>query len=262
MNDLDQLLSNWAARTEPTDDALSELQRRVVSAAASATNSNSSGSAGTSPFRDHPAARQRASWQIAVTAVALLLAATVLMTRPHERNEASITPQFPDDSIATRQSLFNELDRMFDGHWRWLGEVNGRVHLQTEEPVASEARVADNRVADNGVAVRLVVVQRRPGETNWRVVWEASVMARSDEWVRLPEELIGHDAVSVWAHALPDGSVLIESDVTLTAPVAVRSCEQHIFGGSERPTRLWSARRVDGEFQLIQSVARLETHHG
>ena len=262
MNDLDQLLSNWAARTEPTDDALQALQRRVVSAAASATNSNSSGSAGASPFRDHPAARQKAGWQIAMTAVALLLAAAVLVSRPHERNEASLTPQLSDDSIAARQSLFNELDRMFDGHWRWLGEVNGRVHLQTEEPAASEVSAADNRVANNGVAVRLVVVQRRPGEANWRVVWEASVMARSDEWVRLPEELIGDDAVSVWAHALPDGSVLIESDVTLTAPVAVRSSEQHVFGGSERPTRLWSARRVDGEFQLIQSVARLETHHG
>ena len=87
-------------------------------------------------------------------------------------------------------------------------------------------------------------------------------MARSDEWVRLPEELIGDDAVSVWAHALPDGSVLIDSDVTLTSPVAVHSSEQHIIGGSNRPTRLWSARRADGEFQLIQSVARLETHHG
>ncbi|TXT33471.1 MAG: hypothetical protein FD138_1876 [Planctomycetota bacterium] len=87
-------------------------------------------------------------------------------------------------------------------------------------------------------------------------------MARSDEWVRLPESLIGDDTVSVWVHSLPDGLVLIESNVTLTAPVAVHSSEQQVFGQSVRPARLWSTRRADGEFQLIQTFARLEAHHG
>ena len=259
MNDLDQLLSNWAARTEPTDDALRAIQMRVVGMTRLRSEIDLRRSV--NPMTETPRVRF-ASWAIVTTAAALMLVAGVLLSRPRGQHVASSTLQFAEDSVAARQSLFNELDRMFDGHWRWLGEVNGRVHLQTDEPAASEAHVADDGAANSGVAVRLVVVQRRPGEANWRVVWEALVMARSDEWVRLPEELIGDDAVSVWAHSLPDGSVLIESDVTLTSPVAVHSAEQHVFGDSTRPTRLWSARRVDGEFQLIQSVARLETHHG
>lgn len=248
MNDLDELLRDWSARTEPTDDTLQALQRRIVSL---------SGSAEASTSRSRPAIRQKAGWQIAVTAAALVLSAAVLMSRPREQNVASNLPQVPDAFRAARQPLFDELDRMFDGHWQWFGEVNGRVHLQTAVPVTSESDVTDG-----GVAVRLVVIQRRPGEVNWQVVWEASVMARSDEWVRLPEELIGNNAVSVWTHSLPDGSMFVESNIALTAPVTVRSSEQQVFGGSARPTRLWSVQRTDGEFQLFQSVARLESHHG
>jgi hypothetical protein len=198
---------------------------------------------------------------VAVLAVAAsLLAAVTLFLVSGARELArpvDVAHESTPNDLVSRQSLFNELDRMFDGHWRWFGEVNGRVHLQTEEPFTSDADAAEN-----GVAVRLAVIQRRPGESNWHVVWEASVVARSDEWVRLPEELIGDDAVSVWAHSLPDGSLLIESEITLTAPVAVRLSDQQVFGASVRPARLWSTRRADGEFQLIQSIARLETHHG
>ena len=87
-------------------------------------------------------------------------------------------------------------------------------------------------------------------------------MARADEWVRLPEELTGDDSLSIWSHTLPDGSVLVESELALTAPVAVRVSEQQVFGTSARPARLWSGRRADGDFQLIQTIARQEADHG
>lgn len=254
MNDLDDVLRDWSVRQEPSPAAMQELHTRIGQQLANVDRMVARTDVGV-------CSTTRTSGGVAVIAVAVsLLAAVTLFWVSGARELArpvDVAHESTPSDLVSRQSLFNELDRMFDGHWRWLGEVNGRVHLQTEEPVTSAVDVSDN-----GVAVRLAVVQRRPGESKWHVVWEASVVARSDEWVRLPEELIGDDTVSVWAHSLPDGALLIESEVTLTAPVPVRLSEQQVFGGSVRPARLWSTRRADGEFQLIQSIARLETHHG
>ena len=205
-----------------------------------------------------------ASWIAIVTVTASLLAAvTVFWSGRRDDSVRSMdvgVASLPAGDLAARQSLFRELDRLFDGRWRWLSDVNGRVHLETDEDSASLVPLPHDE--SSGIAVRLTIVQRRPGEAKWNVVWEVSVLARSEEWVRLPTELTGDSTVSVWVYALPDGSTLVESDVALMAPVSVRLSEQHVFGASGRPARLWSARRSDGEFQLIQSVARMEAHHG
>lgn len=205
-----------------------------------------------------------ASWiSLVVVAASLLAAVTVVWSGRRDDSAHSMDvslASLPAGDLAARQSLFSELDRMFEGRWRWLSEINGRVHLETDESSLSPSAPSNEEIA--GVAVRLTVVRRRPGEAKWTVVWEASVLARSEEWVRMPVELPDHSAVTMWAYALPDGSTLVESDVALTAPVVVRVSDQQIFGAAQRPARLWSARRSDGEFQLIQSVARWEAHHG
>jgi hypothetical protein len=254
MNDLNHLLRDWVARNESTSAKLDQLQTRITQRLANVGRTSVTG-------RTDMGVQSTTGW-IALVAVAASLLAAVTVFRSGHRNESArpadiATESLPPTDWATRQTLSSELDRLFDGHWRWLGEVNGRVHLQTDETTSS-AEVATN----SGVAVRLMIVQRRPSESNWRVVWEASVLARSEEWVRLPAELTGDGAVSMWTYSLPDGSVLVESDLTLTAPVPIRLSEQQVFGASVRPARLWSTRRADGEFQLIQSIARLEANHG
>ncbi len=245
MNELDRLLKDWSLRREPSAVELDQLRTRIAAQLPVAPRT---------PLPERPSA----GWAAVVSVAASLLAAVVLFSSVR-RNDASLpvdlaNESLPASDLAARQSLFVELDRMFDGHWRWLSEVNGRVHLQTNE--------SNDASTEPGMAVRLVVVQRRPGEANWSIVWEASVLAREDEWVRLPDELTGDHMLSVWAHALPDGSMLVESDLAITAPVPVRFSEQQVFGTSARPARLWSARRPDGEFQLIQTIARLGSHHG
>ncbi len=245
MNDLNRLLQDWADRCEPSETKLDQLQLRVVEQL--------------TVIRRTPPREQRSAGWIAVVSVAASLLAAMLVFWGSRRDTSSrpvdLASELPPASdLSARQPLFVELDRMFDGRWRWLSEVNGRVHLQTDE--------SNDVSTEPGMAMRLVVVRRRPGETKWSVVWEASVLTRGDEWVQLPDELTGDNVLSVWAHALPDGSVLVESDVALTAPVAVRLSEQQVFEASARPARLWSARRPDGEFQLIQTIARLEAHHG
>lgn len=256
MIDVNQLLHDWATRNEPATIESERLQNRIVAQLANIERTAMSGQSGVR-------GRSTTTSAIALVAVAasLLAAVTVFWSGRRDGSERSVDlASLPASDLAARQSLFNELDRMFDGRWRWLSEVNGRVHLETDESSASPSDLPSEE--SSGVAMRLTIVQRRPGEAKWNVVWEASVLARSEEWVRLPVELPGDNSVSLWAYSLPDGSVLVESDVTLTVPVAVRVSDQQVFGSSRRPARLWSVRRSDGEFQLIQSIARWETHHG
>lgn len=268
MNDLNGLLQDWSARQEPAPVELDSLQARIAEQFAR----TDVGAIRRLGLRPDPLTTRvgtesqptSASWlAVVVVAASLLAAVTVFWSGRFDDSSRSMNgplASLPTGNLAARQSLFSELDRMFDGRWRWLSEVNGQVHVETNEPSASPANLPGDD--SSGVAVRLTIVQRRPGESNWKVVWEASVLARSEEWVRLPVELSGNSEVSMWAYALPDGSTLVESDVALTVPVSVRLSEQHVFGSSGRPARLWSARRSDGEFQLIQSVARMEAHHG
>lgn len=265
MNDLNQLLGDWAARQEPTPAALNSLRARVVEQLSNvAQTSRSEPTVMALQTNEISRSRLFTSWFAVLSVAASLLAmAAVFWSSRGLDSDRSLDSAFaalPANDVAGRQLLFRELDRMFDGQWRWLGEVNGRVHVQTEE---SSVDPANSSSAENsGVAVRLTIVRRRPGDTDWNVVWEASVLARSEEWVRLPSELLGDSEVSLWAYSLPDGSVLVQSDVALTGPIPVRHSDQQFFGASQRRARLWSAHRSDGEFQLIQSIARMESHHG
>ena len=265
MTDLNHLLHEWASRHQPTPAELDSLQTRIAEQLANVARTLTSENAGTTGRTDVGVRSTRSASALAlvVVAVSLLAAVTVFWSGRRDDSVRSMDlalASLPAGDLSARQALFNELDRMFDGHWRSLSEVNGRVHLQTDE---SSVSLADLSSAENsGIAVRLTILQRRPGDAKWNVIWEASVLARSEEWVRLPTELPGDSAVSMWVYSLPDGSTLVESDVALMVPVSVRLSEQHVFGASGRPTRLWSARRSDGEFQLIQSVARMEAHHG
>ena len=181
MNELNRLLQDWALRRELSEAELDQLRTRIA------------GQLTVVPRASLPE-RRSAGWVAVVSVAASLLAAVVLFSSVR-RDESSrpvdlASEPLPASDLAARQALFVELDRMFDGHWRWLSEVNGRVHLQTDESNAEAS-------TESGMAVRLVVVQRRPGEANWSVVWEASVLAREDEWVRLPDELTGEDRKSV-----------------------------------------------------------------
>lgn len=262
MTELNHLLHNWATRQEPTPAELDSLQARIAGQLAGVVPTSASEPAAEAIRMDIGSHSISASWfTIAVVAASLVAAVAVFWSGPREESARLMDlASLPSGDLASRQSLFNELDRMFDRRWRWLSEVNGHVHLETDESSIGATDLSNEE--NSGVAVRLMMVKRRPGESTWKVVWEASVLARSEEWVRLPVEQSGDNAVSMWAYSLPDGSVLVESDVTLTAPVQVRLSEQQVFGASRRPARLWSARRSDGEFQLIQSIASWEAHHG
>ncbi|MCX7422526.1 MAG: hypothetical protein NT013_23685 [Planctomycetia bacterium] len=265
MNDLNDLLHNWAPRQEPSSVELRIQHEQILKRLVNVAEATS-----VAPIvavrRETSASNSSMLNCVAVVAVAasLLLATSMFwfghpgrLTNSRESELVSV----PAGDPTSGQPLFSELNRMFEGHWRWLSEVNGNVHLEVDESTDDGAAIGHNET-NAGVSVRLTVMQRRTNDAKWTVVWDALVLTRSEEWVRLPIESTGDNAVSIWAYSMPDGSTLIESDVVLTVPIPVRLSEQHVFGTSHGPARLWSARRSEGEFQIIQSVARMEAHHG
>src|SRR5262249_12796151 len=135
-----------------------------------------------------------------------------------------------------------------------LSEIDGNVQLQTSETDVSSS--------ESGVVVRLTVVKRKSQGASWTIVWDVSIISHAGEWVQLPPDQTGGDSISVWSHTLPDGAVVVESDMSLTKPVSLQLAESRIVTRPAQPTQLWSLRRSDGEFQLIQSVSPLESNRG
>lgn len=252
MNDLDNLLQSWNKRNEPSEVHLDKLRHQAI-----AQLSSSPALADLQIYSPSTTVSKRRG----SLAVVFAFAASILMafgifklTTLFDKQASSDPLRLVAASTQNSQSLFAELDRVFDGRWQSLSEIDGNVQLQTRESNSSSP--------EPGVAVRLTVFRRRSHDADWTIVWDASIISHTDEWVQLPQDQTSGDLISVWTHALPDGSVIVDSDMTLSKPVSIQVAEPSMITRPSQPTRLWSERRADGEFQLIQSVARLEANRG
>src|SRR5262249_18558274 len=133
-------------------------------------------------------------------------------------------------------------------------EVNGRIHLELSD--------AGERSSADGTSIHLKIMHRPSRQTHWKVVWQVSVLARAQEWVQIPVENMGDDLISVWSYRLPDGAVLVESDIQLSNPLQLHFVEPHVFTNPSQPARLWSAQRADGDYQLIETVGQVSSEPG
>ncbi len=250
MNQLDEALRNWADQSEPDSSAIDALKQHILDSAAAerVRDVTVQSAADRDGLRPTTRPGPRGSW-VWLVALACVLGVVVFLGR--ESNSGKHT--LPEVVVATSPAtdlLATELDRLFEGQWRWHGEVNGRSHLETSDELVAEA--ADDDLLR--VAVRLTVVERRRGEGRWRVVWDASVLARSDEWVQLPASLTGRDSVSLWAYVLPDGSVMVESDVSLSGPVSVDLATGRLFSRGTQAVELWAEQQGDREVRVLEST--------
>jgi hypothetical protein len=64
------------------------------------------------------------------------------------------------------------------------------------------------------VTLRLTVVRREPGEVNWSVMWRVSVLARSEQLVKLPRTTVDSPSLSLWTYLLPDGKIACDADLS------------------------------------------------
>lgn len=185
----------------------------------------------------------------AVACVFLLLGVAVGRRISRTDGEARIEVASTTEASAL---LLKEMDRLFEGRWTCLGEVNGQTFVEATDRVDSDVESRPR------VAVNLVAVERCGSESTWRVVWKATVVTRSQEWVRVPERVAGGDSVAVWVYALPDGAVMVESELALRGERGIEVSTGKLFPKSpldrHRVVELWTERRGDRELRVLEAT--------
>lgn len=251
MSQLDDLLQNWAASHEPDAAALSKLQERIVQQCLSGRANEVHSEVVLvdetrwAEKRSAGVPNLQARWSAFAVACALGLTLAALMGWPQLTRQQGSDLEIVDvDRESSSALLLREFDRLFDGRWNWVGEVNDQSHVELDEDrdASTEPRVA----------VRLVAVERRRGESSWRVIWKASLLTRSQQWVQLPRRLTGEDSVSVWAYALPDGAVMVESSVELRSSLNANVSTGRLFSNNRQGIELWSGNANDREVRLVE----------
>ena len=106
------------------------------------------------------------------------------------------------------------------------------------------------------VAVRLMVQRRTVGQAEWEAMWTADVVSRSEEVVRWTADSDPGSSVVVWVYPLPDGMILVVTELNLGESQTVQATSSHLQLDGV-PVKVLSA-HVDGcEYRVYQTVALL-----
>jgi hypothetical protein len=103
------------------------------------------------------------------------------------------------------------------------------------------------------LVVRMVMLARQSGESAWKPIWQADVVARDEEVVDLAAQSARDGRLRLWMHSLPDGAIAVDADLFLKDAICVRSS----FSGIQRtgvPQRVFSSQGNDAEYQVFQTV--------
>jgi hypothetical protein len=127
--------------------------------------------------------------------------------------------------LRSRGRLFREFDDLYDGRVLWMAEVNDRIEVGLD-------REAPSVSAGQPVVVRLVLMTRPRDDRDWIPQEQVDVMARTAQVVdvALPQNPV--DRLTLWIHRLPDGRLMV--DTNLDGPALGRSDRRtsHIFGAN------------------------------
>ena len=251
--DLDALLRAWAQNREAATPELDRLATKVASDVAN------------EPYLEFPAeppwpSRRWLAPALAgfcgAIAVSLLLCVWLLRPAPPASDELVITPSIPTNSVpslalwtpaelAEKQLLLSAVNAEFGGGLAWLAEHGKEVSLHVAR--------SEHLASDSPLAIRIVMFRRGHGDSQWTQVWGTDVVTHSEQWI---DALPGATTASVWAYALPDGLISIDSDLNLEVPLRV-----HVqFSGllkSGIPRQIFTLETADEEYRIYQTVAAL-----
>jgi len=144
--------------------------------------------------------------------------------------------------------LYEELNRLFAGRFRWAAESNGAVTLG----VSDQAVVRD--VRDPALAVRFVVVARAAGDTAWRPVWSRNVLIGANEIAQIAADAdAAGESLTLWTHPLADGKIAVEADLRLDALMPVQSSIRAVLSDG-KPAEVASFRADGIEYSVVQTV--------
>ena len=254
---LDNLLEQWAATHATSEEHTQKLADRIVD------ELTTNGSPVLDPVVDGrvPLPRRRKLAYAAVgIAVALLIAATVsLLSRgpsvpnevvPHNGGALLALASIEPSELEDRAQLFAEMEMLFADDLRWIADTDSEVHLEIR-PVSSRPTTGATPLL-----VRVVVVQRKSGETGWRKLLETDVLARSQELVEAVAGPSANNRLLLWAYLLPDGKVALDSSIRLTTPIRASVDVSNVLTPG-KPANVFSLKTEDAEYHILQMVTPL-----
>lgn len=249
---LDQLLRTWADAHRATSETHDDLTRRV-----------------TTQVRRQPlmclpqrsAARRASAW-LRPLACALAGAAVTLVSLLYWRGPpigpptsapASSVPGLP---LAVRQlppdgpgGLARTVNELFCDRLLWLVETDTDVKLG----LATNGHPAE-LTTSSMVVVRMLVLSKAPSDTEWRRAWEANVVTRPEQIVDTILDGESQSRLALWAYAMEDGAIAVDSKLKLHEPVSVSVDTSRVFI-SGKPARVFSMQTETEEFQVYQTAA-------
>ncbi len=155
-----------------------------------------------------------------------------------------------DDANAIR-SLYAETDHMFAEKLRWIAESNGNMGIGVESVLGGQA---NDSVP---LLVRLTVVSRAAGESEWKREWNADVLLRGQEVAEIAPNPNTPNKLTLWAYPLEDGRVAIDTGFSLVAPVELASHSSAV-ASEGAPLELLSMKTGDVEYRVFQTVQSLK----
>jgi len=250
---LDDLLQQWAEAKSSSQEGLSQLRQRI---AIERDRLDTDGIV-VSPIQGN-SGFWRAVSLIAIGTSLLLLIALGLSWFSQPRNDKELianAPQFVLPTIsnlelANKRILVSELQRIFDRHFAWIVETNGEVHLGVDQD-----HVQLNDAVP--IVVRLAVVCRKTSQTQWKHVWSADVVSRSEQLVELSLASEGDTRLLIWAYALPDGMIAVEGEMRLPGEEAVRPTFSELKKSGDS-SKVFTTTLGDTEYQVFQTVELLD----
>ncbi len=270
---LDELLTQWAARHAADDRHTQKLADRIVDRL---SREDPPGLYVTTERRAPSAPRRKWAYAAIAASAVLLLVATALLVsylsgRNGERSPGNdgnqvVTPTPAELGAATLLAatkvappeieagarLFREMEILFADDLRWVADSDSKVRLGVHQ-------VSGGQVAGaTPLLIRVLLVQRRPGETSWRKILETDVLTRTQERVEAVPDPELDNRLTLWAHVLPDGKVAVDSSIRLTSPIHASVDVTNVLTPGQ-PRRVFSLKTEDGEYRLFQVVAPLPT---
>lgn len=250
---LDRLLRNWADQATPDADHLHELQQDIIERwqteqrPAIATPMLSRGE------RRHSAA------VLGFVAGALLMALVVLVWKSDSSQDRSAPtiasaeppPKFAwlnDAELAEKTILRDELIALFDQRFAWLAETAEGVEIGVEE--------RNHAIGTPSLAVRVVVEVRSDDGSAWQTVWATDVVTRSEEVVEITPQTHDVQRFRLWAYALPDGMVWVDTGLTLAGESTELVAAEQLQRDGQAEV-IYQTHHAHREIRILQAAAVL-----
>ena len=242
-HEIDNAVRDWAAGHEPTPEHLRALQAKIIQRYRQEMPVPAEW-----PPQTAPRSHKLLYFAAGVAATLVAVAAWSIVARHREDNTALLREEgglFAGRKLAMSR-VFGETERLFGTNLQWVAQSGRKADL---------GLVDDPTGSGKAMIVHVSVLARRVSEgRQWRRVWEADVVARTDGVVELTPGDMAGNRMSLWLHRLDDGKAFVESRLELRSPVKmdVETSEVLKFGVSRGVTRI---RNGDTEYVLLQTVA-------